>query len=86
MRRNLIAASVLATAALVATLGRGADEAKKDVTFTEVKFDALDKAVAANKKKVVLVDSGRRGAARASKSSRTSSRRTRSTPTRGWCA
>ena len=56
MRRIMIIAGVVAAGGLVAALGRAADEPGKAVTVAEVKFDALDKAVADQKKKVVLVD------------------------------
>lgn len=58
-RELLVYRSIILAGALAAVAGtvpsRGADEPAK-VTMTEVKFDALDKAVADQKKKVVLVD------------------------------
>ena len=59
MRRLAMCATLLALAAAVATPGgRAADEPAKGgaVEVKEVKFDDLDKAVAARKGKVVLVD------------------------------
>ncbi|MDY3552658.1 TlpA disulfide reductase family protein [Gemmata sp. JC717] len=55
MYRTWICAGVLAAAVLGAGANRAADEPDKNVTVTEAKVDALAKAVA-DQKKVVLVD------------------------------
>ncbi len=54
MRRSLMGTSALGVLALALAAGRAADEPA--VAVAEVKFDDLDKAVAAKKGKVVLVD------------------------------
>ena len=55
MYRVLILAGVLAIA-VVAVPSRAADEPAKGVAVSEVKVEALEKAVADQKKKVVLID------------------------------
>ena len=57
MRRILMVAGLIALCAFGMSFSPAADEPGKGVTVTEVKFDDLDKAVAAGGKgKVVLVD------------------------------
>lgn len=56
MVRILICTGALAALGLAVGANRAADEPGKNVTMTEVKIDGLDKAVADQKKKVVLVD------------------------------
>jgi thiol-disulfide isomerase/thioredoxin len=55
MQRILTCAGLLAVASVAAVVGR-AEEPAKTVAVSEVKFDELDKAVAGNKGKVVVVD------------------------------
>ncbi|HEY1186420.1 MAG TPA: redoxin family protein [Gemmata sp.] len=55
MRRMMLATGVLLALGLGACANRAADEPAKDVTLTEVRVEGLEKAVAAQKK-VVLVD------------------------------
>ena len=56
MRRFLIPACVFAIPAFGVALAPAADAPAPAVAVTEVKFDALDKAIAGQKGKVVLVD------------------------------
>ena len=56
MRRIVLSAGSLALFALVVSCTPAADEPGKGVAVTEVKYDDLDKAIAAEKGKVVLVD------------------------------
>lgn len=56
MRRIMLFASLLALGTLAAAWGPAADEPAKNVAVTEVKYEDLDKAIAAGKGKVVLVD------------------------------
>jgi len=56
MRRITFYAGLLTIPALAVALGRAADEPAKAVAVAEVKFEALDKAITDQKKKVVLVD------------------------------
>jgi thiol-disulfide isomerase/thioredoxin len=58
MRRRTVWVSVLAVPVLAVALvaGRAAEEPAKAVAVSEVKFDALDRAVVGQKGKVVLVD------------------------------
>ena len=56
MRRIMLFASLLALCTLVVGWSPAADEPGKGVTATEVKYEELDKAIAAGKGKVVLVD------------------------------